>query len=434
MAALVYLPQWLGSSDSANAVESAEARLQSQASTVESLRQELHRQWLELESMRVSTWAAKRSQRAVDLLQEGERLAGNLDHLAALRALEESHELVTAMIEQAPQVAADRREAGWLAYRNGDAETAAEHFRIVLAIEPADEKVRDALERTAFLTQVVELQRRARRLTAEGDLAGAREALQEARRIDPQNPELSTALEEIDRRQADAGYQSAMSAVQRALGASDFPAARKALARAGSLRPGAAEVRDAGVRIDVAVRAARTASLRERAAAAEAGEDWESAIGYYGELLQLDPALVLAQQGRDRARRLASLTTRAQALLEEGDFSLSETRRRAANIIEQVESVSATAPSLRALGQQLEQAVILSKQPVKVVLESDNQTEVVVFRVGRLGRFDSHELELMPGRYTVIGTRSGFRDVRAELVIEPGIAPESLVVRCEEQI
>ena len=47
------------------------------------------------------------------------------------------------------------------------------------------------------------------------------------------------------------------------------------------------------------------------------------------ELLRLDPALVFAQQGRDRARLLASLTARAQGVLNDKDFARDEVRRQA---------------------------------------------------------------------------------------------------------
>jgi hypothetical protein len=40
----------------------------------------------------------------------------------------------------------------------------------------------------------------------------------------------------------------------------------------------------------------------------------------------------------------------------------------------------------------------------------------------------------MPGRYTVVGTRSGYRDVRKEFSLMPGAVPPVLVVRCEEPI
>jgi hypothetical protein len=43
-------------------------------------------------------------------------------------------------------------------------------------------------------------------------------------------------------------------------------------------------------------------------------------------------------------------------------------------------------------------------------------------------------VELLPGRYTVVGTRTGFRDVRREVVLPPGTVPAAIVVRCEEPI
>ena len=72
--------------------------------------------------------------------------------------------------------------------------------------------------------------------------------------------------------------------------------------------------------------------------------------------------------------------------------------------------------------------------PVRVRLESDGLTDVVVYQVGTLGTFEGRALELRPGVYTVVGTRRGYRDVRRQLVIEPGKEPPPLVVRCEERI
>jgi len=69
--------------------------------------------------------------------------------------------------------------------------------------------------------------------------------------------------------------------------------------------------------------------------------------------------------------------------------------------------------------------------PVTVTLYSDGQTEVAVYHVGRLGTFTEHRLELLPGEYTVVGTRAGYRDVRKQLQVPPGVSV-LLVIRCEE--
>jgi hypothetical protein len=71
---------------------------------------------------------------------------------------------------------------------------------------------------------------------------------------------------------------------------------------------------------------------------------------------------------------------------------------------------------------------------VRVSFESDNLTEVVIFRVGKLGLFERRDMELLPGSYTIVGTRAGFRDVRRELTVLPGQALAPLLVRCEDPI
>ena len=71
---------------------------------------------------------------------------------------------------------------------------------------------------------------------------------------------------------------------------------------------------------------------------------------------------------------------------------------------------------------------------MRVVLESDEKTEVTVFQVAVLGKFERVELALRPGTYTVVGTRRGYRDVRRTLVVRPGQEPAPLLVLCEEKV
>jgi hypothetical protein len=74
------------------------------------------------------------------------------------------------------------------------------------------------------------------------------------------------------------------------------------------------------------------------------------------------------------------------------------------------------------------------EKSIAVVLESDGLTAVELRRVGALGSFERRELQLKPGNYTVIGTRTGFRDVRREISVAPGQAPVALQIRCVERI
>ena len=69
-----------------------------------------------------------------------------------------------------------------------------------------------------------------------------------------------------------------------------------------------------------------------------------------------------------------------------------------------------------------------------VTLLSDGQTEVIIYRVARLGRFQEQRLALRPGTYTATGSRVGYRDVRRVFKVRPDAPPPPLVIRCKEAI
>jgi hypothetical protein len=75
-----------------------------------------------------------------------------------------------------------------------------------------------------------------------------------------------------------------------------------------------------------------------------------------------------------------------------------------------------------------------ARQPLPVELLSDGETEVTIYHIGRLGRFTTHQLELRPGTYTVVGVRPGFRDVRRVFSLKPGDKRTGIDIRCEERI
>ena len=73
------------------------------------------------------------------------------------------------------------------------------------------------------------------------------------------------------------------------------------------------------------------------------------------------------------------------------------------------------------LERQLEQVSLLldkANTPVLVRLQSDNQTDVTLYRVGKLGYFENMELFVKPGKYIAVGQRDGYQDVREEFLVE----------------
>jgi len=232
-----------------------------------------------------------------------------------------------------------------------------------------------------------------------------------------------------------AAFAAAMSAGLEAEERGDWESARAAFSRAAAIRPGSPDVADAIVRVDSEHKLEIIAAHRRDAAQDEAAEAWVSAVGHYAAVLALDPTVRFAQEGEQRAGPRADLDRRLEFHIAHPD------RLSADNVFEEVSHVLVEAKEIapagpRLLGQvaALEALLEVAGTPVPVHLESDEKTDVIVYKVGHLGTFAQRKLELRPGRYTVVGSRDGYRDVRLDIVVVAGQPPGPLTVRCEEKI
>jgi hypothetical protein len=108
--------------------------------------------------------------------------------------------------------------------------------------------------------------------------------------------------------------------------------------------------------------------------------------------------------------------------------------KNAIRLIEEAEKLEQKGPHLTARLNELNTLVDLAKTPVKVILESDNLTEIAVYKVGKLGKFTSRELSLRPGTYTVVGSRNGYQDVRLKITVKPGQTSLRVSIICNIKV
>jgi tetratricopeptide (TPR) repeat protein len=215
----------------------------------------------------------------------------------------------------------------------------------------------------------------------------------------------------------------------------EYPAALKKLISAKALRPNSPEVREALLQVDQALRLARIAELQNQALAAEQREDWQVALKSYQAVLDIDRNVQFAGHGKNRAVEQIRIAKRLDFFLAKPDTLESDSQlKNAIRLIREAGDVEPRGPKLAARINQLERLVSIAKTPVKITIESDNLTQVAVYRVGKLGRFELHELELRPGTYTVVGARDGYQDVRQKIVVKPGRQPIRVTIKCKVKI
>jgi eukaryotic-like serine/threonine-protein kinase len=192
---------------------------------------------------------------------------------------------------------------------------------------------------------------------------------------------------------------------------------------------------DGLLQISLRQQAQAIAELQTGAEQATKAEDWPLAIQHYDKLLALDPTLVFATTGLTQARQRLELDETLNTYLQapqlmRDDPALEQAK---ASVIAASRTTS-KGPRLQRQINDLSQLVALARIPLQLVLTSDGMTDVTVYKVGNFGKLARQELSLVPGIYTIVGKRPGYRDIKQQLTLAGGANPTAVHISCVEKI
>jgi len=379
-------------------------------------------------------WTALREQvQAADAAYRGRDLA------AALAGYRSATTLGRALLASAPRRLADALaagEAGLLAGRQAEATAG---FTAALAVDPGNAAARRGLERAGHLDQLLALLSRAQAAEGAGQRVQALELYRQAASLDPASAPAGEGVTRLSRAVARDSYETQMARGLAEQAAGRSGAARAAFTAALQAQPGDAAAQAALAQLDADSKLAQLAARQAEARAFEQAERWGDAARSYEAMLGVDANLVAAREGQERVRARLDLDTRLRAAIANADHFnddavLAAARSLLATARETAKETPQPGPLLSGQVAELERLVSVGATPVPVQLESDNLTEVTIFKVGRLGAFSTRTLALRPGTYTAVGARAGYRDVRRSFRVAPGGAQPPVVVRCEDAI
>jgi hypothetical protein len=368
--------------------------------------------------------------------------ADNGAHLLAQRRFDEAAANYNRALHTLEQLYAGRDSrlatalaAGEQALADNDVESAAAQFETVLAIDSQHIIATRGLARAALRPDVLQAMRAGEQAENAQDFAAAQLAYQQAISLDSEYEPATEALRQVMERQQDTAFRDAMTRTLTALDAGQLNAAGKALAEATQLQPDAAAVADARRRLSQARQQVRLHRLRREAAAQVVAENWQVVADLYTQALSIDSSAGFATEGLARARERLQLHAQFDHYLDKPErLYAQEPLANARQLLAAVSAAPADEPVLAKKITALQALVAEAGEPVAVTLDSDGETEVAIYHVGKLGQFTRHRLELLPGSYTVVGTRRGYRDVRKTLSVSPGSPGVALRITCGEQI
>ena len=388
-----------------------------------------------LAARRANEWAAAEFSAATALVAEGETAYREQRFPAALRAYAAASKQLRDIETLIPETVAGYVDEGERALLSQDSVGAQAAFARALALAPDDKRAVTGLARAQSLDRVIALIEEAKGYERVGDSERARSAYREALNLDPAASEAAQALERMDLARREQEFAQAMSAGYKALEAQQFDVAKTNFERASKLRPAANEARNALHQTALRASAARLEQALQAAANHERAERWNEAAGQYRAALAIDKALEVANGGLQRASTRAALDLELEkALAQAARLGDDATYRQAQTVLDRARAVASPGPRLQKQVAALAAAITHARTPVTVILNSDGQTAVSIQRIGNYAPFAQQQLTLLAGRYTAVGTREGYRDVRVEFAVDPAAPPPPITVRCTEPV
>lgn len=272
-----------------------------------------------------------------------------------------------------------------------------------------------------------------REIAGKPEQARATHAAEAAKAPEPATPRAAPAR--VEGRPAVQNFEALMTRGLGQLERSEWPAAEQTFSEALKLRPADRSATDGLARAKDGHQRATLVQLQQEAQTLESAERWEEALAAYRRAAAIDPAVDFAQQGASRTTRMIQLHAQASGFLASPERLYSpRVREEAQQLLAALEREAATGPRIAQARQQLGAALKRATTRITVRLASDNATEVTLFRVGQLGRFQEREIALTPGTYTVVGSRPGYRDVRIEVIVAPDAPAPQIFVACKEPV
>ena len=407
--------------------------------TAERLLKDILREKSLLERDRVTIWGENRLTvsypEVLQALQQANAAFDSENYLIAIKEFQHVKELLVTLEKSKNKRLIMAIKAGRLAIKNAEARSAETAFSLAVAIQPDNPEALAGLARAASLPSVLKLVEQGRRLELNGHLEAAYRAFRDAANADPAYRPAQKEASRTGRLISEMNYIRAVTEAIQGIDKGKFEIAAIALSKARNIRPHSQELRDLSTQLKQRREDAAIDSLLSNARKAAANENWEKAATQYQKVLTIDPNAASGINGLRLSKRMFLLQNQINNYIKDPDrLNSEEPLKHARQLIKEGKNSLASRPRLASKIKRLNDLVINASVPHTVLLRSDGETHVTVYRIARLGRFIEKSIELTLGKYIAVGTRTGYRDVRVEFWIRGANNTASVIVKCTERI
>ena len=312
-------------------------------------------------------------------------------------------------------------------------------------IDPQDKKINELMQRITQRPQVLELEEQAVRYEQDDNKQGALEAYIKITELDKQYTEAQTKITQLTRQIKDEQFKKTIGQLIVALDKNNLKKAQLLFSQAQSIYPQDPVLAELQQRLKQQKKSAVVTKNLKQAEYYQNNEQWNKALKAYNTVLKTDPNSSHALLNIERVKKYIKINQSLDRIIQspdrlQEDKVLDNSRAILTSVKDQLKHKNSLlyplsrTPLLKQKLIKTENIIQSASKIINVQLISDNKTDVVIYKVGKFGRFENREIKLRPGLYTIVGSRDGFKDYRKKIRITPDNNNVSIVIVSKEQI
>lgn len=301
--------------------------------------------------------------------------------------------------------------------------------------KPTDRNASSLRERIDAFPQILAELEKVHVARVEGNLQAEIDAIDRVLTIDPSRRDLASRGEELKAALREEKYASFIREGLSRVEAEDISGSIKSYEQARSIYRDRKEAAFLKKKID---ELQKRIDVREWLASADkhTGKDeWMKALGFYRQVLQLEPDNKTALQGEQVGVEITSLGSEIEKHINNPDrLSAQNVSGIAVVLVDRARVLKVFSPRLFSLSEELSGLLQLHERKVQVRILSDGNTSIAIRGVGRIGEVEEKIIHLKPGSYTFDGKRQGYISKLVHLKVPIGEESVEVKVICDELI
>jgi tetratricopeptide (TPR) repeat protein len=415
----------------------------------ESFNREAQIQWsikkTQAEQENMPVWANKNYTNALKHEKQAETLKQKQQYSSA----EESYENAIAIIETTLNEK-DKFQNQWIEqaetlFKNKQYTQARDYFEKAKSIEISNDKIEAGIQKIKDRIAVNKLKIAADTYKKDNNLDKALETLEYALNIESNNEIIKQDLTNLRKKINNDTFKIRVSNSLNYLDQNNFNQALKELAKAKLLKPDDPVLHDLQSRIQAKSNSKAIKAYQQKGKQFENEERWDLALNTYEKMNKIDANIINGKLSEHRVktylefnRKIDEIILKSERLqnneiLEQSRNTISSLKYELDNANNVLYPLEKT-PKLKQKIETAEKLLSDASKEIKLTLISDEKTSVVIYRVGKFGQFKTKEILLRPGKYTIVGTRDNYRDVRKIVKLTSDQEQVDIYIECREKI